>query len=237
MSGGVGFVLPILSIGLGSISVRPQRGFFPSATSTGLPSSIVAHATTSETHHDELDITGHPVELGANISDHAVKLPEEVTITCVWSNSPPTNPGILGAAVGVAGLRIPAVGQAVGASQTVAAVGSMLSGEGADQIRAIYQQLLDLQNSRIPFSVLTGKRAYKDMIFKSITENTAKLTENVLMITAVCRRVNIVRTQTVSVPVAMSQQATPEKTASVLNVGQKQLQTVRRAVNPELFER
>lgn len=237
MSGGVGFVLPILSIGLGSISVRPQRGFFPSVASTGLPSSIVAHATTSEVHHDELDITGHPVELGANISDHAVKRPEEVTITCVWSNSPPTNPGILGAAVGIAGLRIPVVGQSVGASQTVAAVGSLLSGEGADQVKAIYQQILDLQNQRIPFSVLTGKRAYKDMLFKSITVNTDKLTENVLVMTAVCARVNIVRTQTVTVPVAMSQQENPQKTASVLNAGQKQLLTVRRAVNPELFER
>lgn len=46
-----------------------------------------AYITIEEHHHDELVITDHPVEQGAQISDHAYKKPAEVTITIGWTNS------------------------------------------------------------------------------------------------------------------------------------------------------
>jgi hypothetical protein len=55
----------------------------------GQPGVIVAQITESERHVDELRITDHPVESGAPITDHAFKMPVEVTIRCSWSNSPP----------------------------------------------------------------------------------------------------------------------------------------------------
>lgn len=45
------------------------------------------YLTIEEVHHDELVITDHPVEQGAQISDHAYKKPAELTITIGWTNS------------------------------------------------------------------------------------------------------------------------------------------------------
>lgn len=43
--------------------------------------------TVEEIHRDELQITQHPVEIGAPISDHAFMQPTTVEIRCGWSNS------------------------------------------------------------------------------------------------------------------------------------------------------
>ena len=45
---------------------------------------IKAACTISEVHRDQLQITDHPTELGAQVSDHAFKLPVEVDITIGW---------------------------------------------------------------------------------------------------------------------------------------------------------
>lgn len=46
----------------------------------------------------------------------------------------------------------------------------------------IYQRLLNLQNKLAPFTIITPKRVYKDMMFSSMSVLTDKNTENVLMV-------------------------------------------------------
>lgn len=217
------FVLPALSIGLGAFRVRPTRGFYPSASSGVDP--IKAHATIEEIHRDDLEITDHPVEFGAAVSDHAFKRAAEVIIRCAWSNSPSGNPGLIGAALGVAGVKVPVIGQALAAAQTFQAAQSLLSGNAVNQAKAIYKQLIELQASRIPFDVYTGKRVYKNMLFKSLGATTDAEHENGLLLVATCREVIIAQTQTVQVPVNASAQGLPQKTSPVVNAGQKQLKT------------
>lgn len=48
---------------------------------------IVAQVTIRESHRDDLTITEHPVENGANISDHAYKRPSEVEIEIGWDGT------------------------------------------------------------------------------------------------------------------------------------------------------
>jgi hypothetical protein len=48
---------------------------------------FVADVTVREHHIDELAMTDHPVEQGANVSDHSYKRPATVTIEAAWSNS------------------------------------------------------------------------------------------------------------------------------------------------------
>jgi hypothetical protein len=223
----VGAVLPVLSIGLGSIRVRPTRGFYPTqGSAVGPMQPLIAQATIEELHRDDIEITDHPVELGAPVSDHAFKRPAEVIIHCGWSDSPSTNSGLIGAAVGLASARFPIVGAAVAAAKTVSAVGSLLSGNSPSQARAIYQQLLELQASRIPFNVYTGKRAYKNMLFKTLSVTTDKRSDNSLMVTAVCREVIIVSTQVVQLPINASAVANPQATLPTIKYGMKQLQTL-----------
>lgn len=50
---------------------------------------FTADVTIEEQHVDRMRITEHPVEQGAAITDHAYKMPAQVTIRAGWSNSSP----------------------------------------------------------------------------------------------------------------------------------------------------
>jgi hypothetical protein len=61
----------------GPVLVRPRRSI------GGLYPDVVVE----EAHEDSLEITGHPVEQGAAVNDHAFKKPEAVTIRAGVSDS------------------------------------------------------------------------------------------------------------------------------------------------------
>lgn len=90
-------------------------------------------------------------------------------------------------------------------------------------VNQVYQQLLDLQQSRVPFDLTTGKRAYSNMLIKSLGVTTDRSSENALMLTAVMRQVIIVQTQATTLQPAESH-ADPSSTAPVQNTGTKQPQ-------------
>lgn len=215
----LGFVFPAAAVGSGALLVRQPRGIFPAS---GLQ-PLLATVTISENHRDELEITEHPVEQGAPIADHAFKRPAEVTLRIMWSMAPPTPGGsgsIVSQAVSLAGTLFPVAGIAAAALPTINAVQSLLTGNAPDQIKSVYNQLLALQVQRVPFTVLTGKRRYQNMLLKSLGVETDMTTENALAVVAVCREVIIVATQTVSsVPADASQQASPQITAPPINSG------------------
>lgn len=97
-----------------------------------------------------------------------------------------------------------------------------------------YQALLALKASKRPFALYTGKRRYQDMLIAGISVITDPRTENVLMFTAVCQHITIVRTQTSrggngtdAAPASdPSNQADPASTGSVTNAGNVEAQGV-----------
>jgi len=95
---------------------------------------------------------------------------------------------------------------------------SRLAAGNENYVSDKYQELLDLQASREPFSVATGKRVYDNMLIAGIAVVTDEKTEAVLMCSVTLRQVIIVETETVAVPPA-DQQAAPENTAAVQNTG------------------
>lgn len=227
----LGYLLPAASVGVGSLLIRPKRGFFPVLLpdQQGPPSpGLIPQITLEEIHTDELQITDHPVEQGAVISDHAFKRPAQVIITCAWSNTPNKASSILSQAVGVgAALGGSAVRTAIGIGQTVLGGGitaaqSILKGNAPAQIVDVYKKMLALQESRIPFDIYTGKRSYKNMLFASLAVTTSAETENTLIIQATCRQVIIVTTQVIQVPINSSAQKQPEKTTPTQNTGPQQ---------------
>lgn len=164
---------------------------------------IRAQVTIEEQHTDDLIITEHPVEQGASISDHAYKRPAEVTVRVGWSNS---------------GL------QSLGSIVTSAY--SAITGSGElklNYVKDVYAKLLKLQESRIPFDIVTGKRSYKNMLFRSLAVTTDQTTEHTLLVTAVCAQVIMVNTRVVIVP-PRENQKTPDKNAPVEDKGTKQPQ-------------
>lgn len=94
---------------------------------------------------------------------------------------------------------------------------------GAGDPKTVYQQLLDIQASRVPFDLVTGKRSYSNMLIATLSETTDVQSENVLIVTATMREILIVDTSVVTLAPSDAQ-ASPEKTAGVENTGTKQPQ-------------
>ena len=160
---------------------------------------IIPDVTVREEGRDELEITRHPVETGAAITDHAFKQPASLSLELGWSNS----------------------------NLSAALAQGLLSGTipdlslGNQRVRQIYEQLLAIQASRVPFQVVTGKRLYQNMLLESLAISTDASTENALMVSATCREIIIVSTQAATIP-PMSQQAMPVSTAGAVDMGTKQ---------------
>ncbi|CND33900.1 phage baseplate protein [Yersinia enterocolitica] len=132
-----------------------------------VPSVIIA-----EKHQDALEITEHPVEVGAAVNDHAYKRAAEVTME-----------------VGFAG------GGSLLDFVDTSTIGLSL-GKSPEEV---YQELRDLQESRQPFDVITGKRKYSNMLIRGIEVTTDKTSENVLMCVLTLREVIMSQTDSVMV--------------------------------------
>lgn len=136
---------------------------------------LVPSVVVSEKHSDTLEITEHPVEKPTTdsasgfIADHAYKRPSEVTMEC----------GFAGGGSLLDFVNTSAIGLGLGLSP-----------------KETYQQLLDLQSSRISFDVVTGKRTYINMLIRAIEVTTDKTSENVLNCTLTLREVILSETQT-----------------------------------------
>lgn len=161
---------------------------------------IEVAASVEEILTDSLQITEHPVELGAAITDHAFKRPAEVVLRCGWTNS-----------------SLDALSSAVSA---LFRGGSLTQ---ADYIAGVYSQLLALQESRVPFDILTTRRRYTDMLIVGLQVTTDARTSSALMVQASCRQIIIARTQATTLPPRVDQ-ANPASTAEVENAGVKQVQ-------------
>lgn len=98
---------------------------------------------------------------------------------------------------------------------------SRQAGGDESYVTTKYAEILALQQSREPFSVITGKRSYSNMLIAGLAVTTDEKTEAVLIAVVTCREVIIVQTQTTSVP-PTADHAEPEKTAAVQDRGSVQ---------------
>lgn len=156
--------------------------------------TIEIQATLEEIHNSTVQITEHPVELGAEITDHAFRKPSEVVLRCAWSNSSPQ--ALLGT------------------------VQRLFSGElsGADYVSDVYSQLRELQDKRKPFDIVTTTRRYQNMLITALQVTRDQKTGNALVCTATCREVIIVQTKATTLP-PRQDQANPAETAEVEDRG------------------
>ena len=154
---------------------------------------IVPSVVVSEKHSDTLEITEHPVETGAPVSDHAYKRPSEVVMEV----------GFAGGGSLLDFIDTSSLGLTLGLSP-----------------KETYQQILDLQTSRIPFDVVTGKRLYSNMLIRAIGVTTDRTSENVLMAVLTLREVNITQTQQIAVA-DKADMKEGANTSAVINSGTK----------------
>ncbi|MBU9818142.1 hypothetical protein J1781_25275 [Rahnella sp. C60] len=169
---------------------------------------IIPDVVVSEKHQDALEITEHPVEIGAPVSDHSYKRPAEVTMEMGFSGG----------------------GSLLDFADT-SAIGISLD----TSPKEIYQQILDLQASRVPFDVTTGKRQYSNMLIRAIDVTTDRASENVLMCVLTLREVIISQTQSISVADKADMQD-GVSTSSVQNTGTKSVKTANTSLLLTLFD-
>jgi hypothetical protein len=99
---------------------------------------------------------------------------------------------------------------------------SIQSGGDPNYVNDMYAQFLELQVSRQPFDVITGKRQYPNMLITMLHTFTDEKTEDTLFLTVRMKQVILVSTQTVSVPPA-GNQADPSATGATQKLGTQQL--------------
>ncbi|RXA96956.1 phage baseplate protein [Yersinia sp. 2105 StPb PI] len=133
---------------------------------------LVPSVIISEKHQDALEITEHPVEVGAAVNDHAYKRAAEVTMEL----------GFAGGGSLLDFVDTSTIGLSLGKSP-----------------EEVYQEILDLQASREPIDVITGKRKYSNMLIRGIEVTTDKTSENVLMCVLTLREVIMSQTESVKV--------------------------------------
>ncbi len=97
---------------------------------------------------------------------------------------------------------------------------SITAGTSATQedVNLLYQKLLELQDKREPFEIITGKRRYTDMLVETLSVPTDKTKENALWFNATCKHIRIVGVKTTSLP-PVERQALPNSTASPVDGG------------------
>lgn len=76
---------------------------------------------------------------------------------------------------------------------------SLQSDGDPNYVQEVYEAFLALKVSHTPFSIVTGKRMYENMLIERITERTDEHWENAMKLVIECRQVIIVQTQTVTV--------------------------------------
>jgi len=169
--------------------LRPLRGF----------GGVYPDAVIEEAHYDSVQMTEHPVEHGASITDHAFVRPKDLIIWCGWSAS------VEGAGLLVANplgeFPFPQV-------------------NSGSYLQESYNILLAMMEAREPIEVLTGKRYYPRMLITSISVTTDRRTEYALIATIRMRELIWAYTKAAELPAKY--QADASRTGEVQNYGAKQ---------------
>ena len=90
-------------------------------------------------------------------------------------------------------------------------------------LNSMYGKFLNLKQAKIFLAVVTGKRMYRNMLIKGISETTDKETENILMLRITLKQLLLADTQTLAISSA-AQMTIPQKTMPTVNGGTVSLQ-------------
>jgi hypothetical protein len=212
----LGTIASTAQIGIQALAIKPLRMW---RTENDERITLVnTQMTIEEAHSDEMEITDHPVEQGAVISDHAFARPSEVILTIAWSNSP-NNSGAFNQILGAAANASPLLQKVIGAAELVNGIAKAFSSGDPVTVQK-YKGILQLYNDRRIFDVYTGKRVYKNMLIKSIATTTDAKTENSIIMRVTMRQILMAQTQTVTVPDSANM-ANPAQNGATNNYGVK----------------
>lgn len=206
-------------MGLLGLNIGPkQRVQFIQNASPSIPSATIIEfdASLKETHIRNSPATRFPLEDGTNISDHVISEPFELDITAIITDSPIG--GITGllteTATTLTSSLVPPVGL-IGAAGAYA----LISGLKENRSVSYYNQILQLQDNKQPFDVLTSIYRYPSMWITSLSVPRDSETGSSLIFTMKLTQLILVRPQSVSVQIF----ANPALASNQANLGQQSL--------------
>lgn len=152
-----------------------------------------------ETHKRDSPPTEFPVETGETISDHIIVKPFELEIHGIISDTPLGLTQLIqgGVTTAVASI-LPPVGIITAGAGS--ALFKALSGSKSPSVAA-FLQLLQLQESRQPFDVLTSLQRYSDMWIKSLSVPRDANTGQILFFQLSLVQLLLVSPQTVNIQI------------------------------------
>lgn len=162
---------------------------------------ITVEATLDEEYIDDLEITDHPVQAFAPISDHSFKRPKRLHMRCGWSE---------GHALSL--LNSPTIALNVALPSSV---GTMTTDT---YVSNVYSQLLALQEARETLTIVSTLRVYENMLIESLDVRRDSRTAMVLMVEATFREIIRVSLTLTSLP-DQANQANPAGTAETQSTG------------------
>lgn len=170
----------------------------------------------SESHTHTAEITEHPVETGATVSDNISTKPNELTIELISTNTP-NKPGVYGVTVKYQ-LDIPPLPLILSESALIeagiSAIGDALFGASKppvatvlgwtqefDAISEMHDALVAIWESKSLCGVATSTKTYDDMAVKNVKYDRKVKGKGAFSVTF--GRVNTVSSQTVAAPVPL----------------------------------
>jgi hypothetical protein len=162
---------PIPTAFLGSSTVREPVGFiFPVRKvklSSPTLSALELDAVLSEQHDFESEVTEHPVESGANVSDHIRNKPATLKLECVVSNTP------------------------IFQKEVVERMGGFRKGSPG-RAEDAFATLMRLREEQQPITVATRLKAYSNMAIASISIPRDAKTGDTMRFSLVLKEIRLV---------------------------------------------
>jgi len=163
----------------------------------GGEASILFDATVRDTHEASATITEHPVEEGANISDHVRPDLDRVTLSVVVSNKPIVSP--VDHNDGVRGSQQPV--ELTGPDGELLARANVLVFDGPmTRVRSVYEELLDLMKRGVPVGLLTSLREYENLGLTRVSPIREAESGDALVATVELKEVRVVSSEIVEAP-------------------------------------
>ena len=157
---------------------------------------IQLDAVISESHNNEVSLTTNPVELGADITDHAVIIPKKVNVVAQVSDTP---------------LGIAAFGQIV---DLVTGLFGTSTGENLTRSNAAYNAMVQLQEAREPIDLQTRLRLYTNMMITNIKVQQDKTNSRIVSMNIDLQEVLITKSEIVQLSEEQLQQGSAKEQGS-----------------------
>ena len=186
--------------------------------SDGAEKSLEFDATISDSHSSNAEITEHPIEDGANVSDHIRPGLDRVSLRIVISDNPIATPG--DHATGATGTM--GTVDLVGADGVKSGEARVLTFDGfLFRAKWVYEELLTLMSMGAPVGVITSLRDYESMAIESVNPLRDVESGNALFATVEFKQVRVVTSQVVAAPEPREERGRPGSERGRQNGGEE----------------